>query len=111
MFLLMRKFSGSPEELCRWFRRRLQQDSLQLDRVDLSYDGNTSYDLLFYRLQSEAARYWRTTYGFEPTPGQLSRAFFTAEFERFRSSHPPLQRSFRKLKCWLRFLFLSICGV
>jgi hypothetical protein len=106
----MHKPPGSPEELCRWFRRRLQRDGLRLDRMDLSYDGNTPYDLLFYRLQLEAARHWRETYGFEPTPGQLSKAFFMAEFERFRSSHPPLFRIWRKLKCWLGFFLLSTRG-
>ncbi len=103
--------AGSLEELCRWFQRRLQQDGVRFDRMDLSYDGDTPYDWLFYRLQTEAARHWRKTYGFEPTPGQLQSAFFTAEFKRFRGSHPPFWRSFRKLKCWLGFLFLSIRGV
>lgn len=101
---------GSLEELCRWFQLRLQQDKVRFDRTDLSYDGNTPYDLLFYRLQAEAARHWRETYGFEPTPGQLSNAFFAAEFERFRDSHLPFWRQLRKLKCWLRFFLLSIWG-
>ncbi len=102
---------GSLEELCLWFQRRLQQDGIRFDQRDLSYDGNTPYDLLFYRLQTEAMRHWRKTYGFEPTPGQLQSAFFTAEFKRFRGSHPPFWRSFRKLKCWLGFLLLSIRGI
>jgi hypothetical protein len=101
---------GSLEELRLWFQKRLEQEGLRIEQVTLSYDGDTLYDVIFYRLQSEAASYWRKTYGFEPTPGQLSRAFFLAEFERFRSRHPPYWRQFRKLKCWLKFLFLSLWG-
>ncbi|GAB4364492.1 MAG: hypothetical protein ACPW60_15230 [Methylohalobius sp. ZOD2] len=111
--ILMRNSSvepGSLDELRLWFQHRLHRGGVRFDRSGLSYDGNTPYDLLYYRLQKEAARHWRKTYGFEPTPGQLSNAFFKAEFERFRSRHPPFRRWHRKMKCWLSFTLLSWWG-
>ncbi|GAB6067039.1 hypothetical protein JCM13664_03570 [Methylothermus subterraneus] len=100
---------GLPEELRRWFKRRLKQERASLG-VELSYEGNTPYDLLFYRLVQEAASHWQRRYGFSPTPEQLSRAFFEAEFERFRAGHPPFFRRLRKLKRWLEFFWLSLRG-
>ncbi|MCX8049314.1 MAG: hypothetical protein N3A55_06605 [Methylohalobius sp.] len=108
----MHQYSQSKplEELRKWFQHRLEQDKVWFDPNRLSYDGNTPYDLLCYRLQAEAARYWRETYGFEPTPGQLSQAFFMAEYERFQAVHPKLYRTWRKLKCWFGFLLLASRG-
>jgi hypothetical protein len=71
-------------ELTVWFKDRLDQADLHWDDEPLSYDGNTQYDVLFYRLQTEAAQYWQAKYGFQPTPGQLMKGFFGAEFERAR---------------------------
>jgi hypothetical protein len=69
-------------QLTAWFTDRLDQADLHWEDEPLSYDGNTQYDVLFYRLQTEAAQYWQSHYGYVPTPGQLMKGFFGAEFER-----------------------------
>jgi hypothetical protein len=49
-----------------------------------SYDCNTSYDYLFFRLVADAQVHWEKHYGYVPSPGALSKAFFGAEYERAR---------------------------
>ena len=72
------------EELVRWFIRRLDEMNVRLEDEAMSYDCNTAYDFVFFRLQNEAQAYWEDRYGYAPTPGQLANAFFGAEYERAR---------------------------
>lgn len=72
------------QDLTLWFIDKLDQSSIRFEDEPMSYDGNTPYDVQFYKLQAEAARYWQNRYGFVPTPGQLLKGFFSAEFERSR---------------------------
>lgn len=72
------------EELTRWFIRRLDELEVNVDDEELSYDCNSAYDFLFFRLQCDAQNYAERHLGFVPTPGQLSRSFFGAEYERSR---------------------------
>jgi len=72
------------DELIRWFIRRLDDVNVRLEDEAMSYDCNTSYDYLFFRLQADAKAYWEKHYGYAPSPGQLTKAFFGAEYERSR---------------------------
>lgn len=72
------------EELTRWFIRRLDELKIRVEDETLSYDCNTAYDFLFYRLQADAQSHFSQTYGYLPSPGQLTAAFFGAEYERAR---------------------------
>ncbi|MFO1419326.1 MAG: hypothetical protein U1E83_11760 [Methylotetracoccus sp.] len=72
------------DELLRWFIRRLDELDVGVDDETLSYDCNTAYDYMFFRLQAEAQSYWETEHGHVPTPGELTKAFFGAEYERAR---------------------------
>lgn len=102
---------GSFEDLRLWFQQRLKDSAVQYQDQYHPYDGNTPYDLLYYQLQNEAAHYWQEHFGFAPTPGQISKAFFAAQFHRFRDQRRfNLSRKLRKLKCWLRFMALSVSG-
>jgi hypothetical protein len=74
------------EELTRWFKGRLSESTVQFGDEPMSYEGNTAYDIQFYRLQKEAAEYWLKAYGFMPTPGQLMQGYFGAEYERFQKA-------------------------
>lgn len=76
----------TTRRLMDWFKARLSESDLQFGDEPFSYDCNTDYDMLFYRLQQEAAEEWQTRYGFMPTPGQLMQGFFGAEYERFRQA-------------------------
>jgi hypothetical protein len=76
----------TSRELVRWFRTRLDQRNIRFDAEPFSYESNTAYDQAFYRLQAEARAAWLIRYGYEPTPGQLTQAFYDAEFERFRAA-------------------------
>lgn len=101
--MLQRQFqSGSFRELEHWFLQNLESMDVQFDSEVLSYDGNTAYDQMFYRLQAEAAHHWQKTYGFVPTPGELMNAFFAAEFERFRRARLANRRWYSKLGDWLK---------
>jgi len=71
-------------ELTAWFRRRLDELKIHFDDEPLSYEANTAYDIAFYRLLAEARDAWLARHGYTPTPGQLTKAFFNAEFERSR---------------------------
>jgi hypothetical protein len=85
-----------------WFRDRLDRGDVHFDREALSYEANTEYDRLFYRLQAEAREAWLQRYGYAPTPGQLTQAFFDAEFDRFRAGRlarkPLLKRLLARLR-------------
>lgn len=72
------------EELTRYFIRRLDELDIRVEDEELSYDCNTPYDFVYFRLLSDAAVHWQKRYGFTPTPGQLTKAFFGAEYERAR---------------------------
>ncbi|MCU0735191.1 MAG: hypothetical protein MUF20_06665 [Methylotetracoccus sp.] len=72
------------DELTRWFIRRLDEMKIRLEDEVLSYDCNTAYDYVFFRLQADAQEYCEKTYGYLPSPGQLTTAFFGAEYERAR---------------------------
>lgn len=89
-------------ELTRWFIDRLDQDPLRFDDEPLSYDGNTPYDIRFYELQQQAAHYWQHHYSFQPTPGQLMKGFFGAEFERFRRQRLAKRPWWSKIQTWCR---------
>jgi hypothetical protein len=96
------EYSTTVAKLTAWFRERLDQLDLRLDGEALSYDSNTAYDRTFYKLQEEAAQHWQRVHGFTPTPGQLAKAFFAAEFERFRAHRLASRGNVIKLKDWLR---------
>ncbi|MFM8330526.1 MAG: hypothetical protein ACKN9T_02440 [Candidatus Methylumidiphilus sp.] len=70
-------------ELTDWFKRRLAQSPVQFGDEPMSYEANSDYDVLCYRLQQQAAEHWQAQHGYTPTPGQLMQAFFGAEYERF----------------------------
>lgn len=72
------------EELMRWFVRQLDELRVCVEDEAYTYDCNTAYDQLFYRLQADAEAYWADHYGYPLSPGQLTRAFFAAEYERSR---------------------------
>lgn len=72
------------EELTRWFIRRLDEFDVSIEDEELSYDCNSAYDFLYFRLQADAVAYADKHLGFTPTPGQLNKAFFGAEYERAR---------------------------
>jgi hypothetical protein len=94
--------SDLHRELALWFRDRLNEGNIHFDAEPLSYEANTDYDLAFYRLQAEARRDWLNRYGYAPTPGQLTRAFFDAEFERFQTARSSRRaRLARFLGRWL----------
>jgi hypothetical protein len=84
MFLDETGDSHRGDELIRYFIRRLDELDVRIEDEDLSYDCNTPYDYVFFRLQADAQIHWEKHYGYVPTPGQLSNAFFGAEFERSR---------------------------
>ena len=83
-------------QLIRWFIERLDREEVRFGDEPLSYDGNTRYDIRCYRLQKEAAEHWMVHWGFEPTPGQIMKGFFGAEFERFR------RQKMASLPWWVR---------
>lgn len=88
-------------ELTAWFRRRLDELRIRFDDEPLSYEANTAYDIAFYRLLAEARDAWLARHGYTPTPGQLTKAFFNAEFERSREQRLArrnwLSRTIRRL--------------
>ncbi|MGX2042134.1 hypothetical protein ACWJKU_18705 [Methylocaldum sp. MU1018] len=73
-------------ELTAWFRQRLDELSIRFDDEPFNYEANTAYDIAFYRLLAEARDAWLARHGYTPTPGQLTKAFFNAEFERSREN-------------------------
>lgn len=77
------EFQGT-DELLRWFVRRLDELEISVDDEELTYECQSDYDFLFYRLQGDAERFWERNFGYRPTPGQLTKAFFGAEYERAR---------------------------
>ena len=101
---------GSQEDLQRWFQQQLEASPVQFDEKSLNYEGNTPYDILYYRLQDKAARHWQENYGFVPTPGQLYKAFFGAQFACFHNDHKNPRRWQRKIQCWLTFITVSLRG-
>ncbi|HHJ39645.1 MAG: hypothetical protein AXA67_10050 [Methylothermaceae bacteria B42] len=101
---------GSQEDLRRWFQQQLEASPVQYEETPLNYEGNTPYDILYYRLQEKAARYWQETYGFVPTPGQLYKAFFGAQFDRFHTNQKSYRHWRRKIQCWFAFLTISLWG-
>ena len=70
-------------ELTAWFRRRLDELSIHFDDEPLSYDANTAYDIAFI-VSWRKPDAWLARHGYTPTPGQLTKAFFNAEFDRSR---------------------------
>jgi hypothetical protein len=72
------------EALTRWFIRRLDELEVSVEDEELSYDCNSAYDFLYFRLQADALAYADKRLGVTPTPGQLNKAFFGAEYERAR---------------------------
>jgi len=92
--------SKTIEQLTLWFMDKLDRSSIQFDHEPLSYDGNTPYDVQFYQLQTEVARYWQSQYGYVPTPGQLMKGFFGAEFERSRRERLANRSWLEKLLGW-----------
>lgn len=72
--------------LTAWFKEQLERSDVQFGDEPMSYEANTLYDVQCYRLQQEAAQHWQAVYGFVPTPGQLMKAFFGAEYERFHQA-------------------------
>lgn len=72
------------DELTRWFIRRLDELDIRVEDEAWSYDGNSDYDALFFRLQADARCHWERVYGVQPSPGELTKAFFGAEYERTR---------------------------
>lgn len=94
--------SRTIEQLTFWFIDRLDRSNIQLENEPLSYDGNTPYDVQFYQLQTEAAHHWQKQYGYVPTPGQLMKGFFGAEFERSRRLRLANRTWLGKLQAWYR---------
>lgn len=74
----------NADELTRYFIRRLDELDVRIEDEELSYDCNTPYDYMFYRLVSDAQVHWAKHHGYVPSPGQMSKAFFGAEYERSR---------------------------
>lgn len=72
------------DELTRWFIRRLDELKIRVEDEELSYDCNTHYDCVFFRLQDDARSFCENAYGVSPSPGELTKAFFGAEYERAR---------------------------
>ncbi|WP_139558624.1 hypothetical protein [Methylotetracoccus oryzae] len=70
------------DELTRYFIRRLDELDVRVEDDELSYDCNTPYDYMYFRLLSDAQVHWQKHFGFVPTPGELTKAFFGAEYER-----------------------------
>lgn len=92
--------SSTVRDLTSWFQEKLEQSDIRWEDDPLSYDGNTPYDIQFYRLQAEAATFWQERYGYTPTPGQLMQGFFGAEYLRSRQRRLA-SRSWRdKLQTW-----------
>jgi hypothetical protein len=88
------------QELTLWFIDQLDQSNVRFEDEPVSYDGNTPYDVQFYKLQTEAARYWQDRYGFVPTPGQLMKGFFDAEFARSRRLRLANRSWLERLQDW-----------
>jgi len=70
------------DELTRYFIRRLDELDVHIEDEDLSYDCNTPYDYVYFRLMADAQVHWEKHHGHVPSPGQLTKAFFGAEYER-----------------------------
>lgn len=87
-------------QLTAWFMAKLDEENIQFEDEPMSYDGSSQYDARFYQLQSEAARFWQRQYGFVPTPGQLMKGFFGAEFERSRRMRLANRTWLQKLQEW-----------
>lgn len=92
--------STTVRDLTSWFQDKLEHSDVHWDDEPLSYDGNTPYDIQFYRLQTEAAQFWQERYGYTPTPGQLMQSFFGAEYLRSRQRRLASRSWREKIQTW-----------
>ncbi len=83
--------------LTAYFKKRLSE-LRPIWKGPLSYEGDTPFDLLYYRLQEEAARDFQRRYGYLPPLGRIHRAFFAAQWAHIHRPYGSLSR--RLLRLW-----------
>jgi len=74
------------DTLILWFREALEAAGPAADWQSqiMDYDNGSDYDRLCAQLIQRADQVWRLKYGIAPTPGQLQKALWAAEFARSR---------------------------